>query len=85
MGKDNTRSGVWVARVETDRSMRYTICVKECEKANYRVAIASTDIVAYRTSGVYQTLHLCEYLRELPEYPAIEVEETREDSSLSPS
>ena len=57
--------------------------MKEREKANYRVSIVSPDMMAYRASGVYQTLYLCEYLRELPEYPVTEAEETREDSSLS--
>ncbi|OPY67467.1 MAG: hypothetical protein A4E57_02292 [Syntrophorhabdaceae bacterium PtaU1.Bin034] len=34
------------------------------------------DMVAYRAEGAYEKLHLCHYLRELPENPITEVEDT---------
>ncbi len=33
------------------------------------------NMTIYRTGGVYQRLHLCDYLRELPEDPTVEAEE----------
>lgn len=39
----------------------------------------------FREGGVYQKLHLCEYLRELPEFPVTEAEEAPIETSLSPS
>jgi hypothetical protein len=59
--------------------------MKEREKAHPRVATAPRDMTVYRTCGVYQKLLLCEYLRELPEYPVTEAEETAKETSLFPS
>lgn len=59
--------------------------MKDPEKAKAFGTIAPPHMVVFRESGVYQRLHLCEYLRELPEYPVTEAEETPEHASLSPS
>ena len=64
--------------------MRYTICMKERETANICVAVVPPGLMIFRTSGAYQKLHLCEYLRELPEYPVTEAEETHERGVSSP-
>jgi hypothetical protein len=55
------------------------------KKTNICDTIAPPPMDVFRESGVYQKLHLCEYLRELPEYPVTEAEETRGRASLSPS
>jgi hypothetical protein len=39
-------------------------------------------MAAYRAEGVFQRLCLCEYLRELPEEPAITAEETEKEANL---
>jgi hypothetical protein len=46
---------------------------------------APRNMSIYRTEGVYQRLCLCEYLRDLPENPVVEAEETNRTASSSPS
>jgi len=43
------------------------------------------NFVIYRTQGLYERCHLCQYLRDLPENPATEAEETDRATLLFPS
>lgn len=52
--------------------MRYTIGMKDCEKGLSCAVPTPRDLVIYREDAPYEKLYLCEYLRELPENPAIE-------------
>ncbi len=42
--------------------------MEENEKVEDRL-VTPEDMPVFRTEGVYQRLHLCDYLRELPEMP----------------
>ena len=59
--------------------------MKKSEKEELLAAAAPGNMAIFRARGVYQRLLLCEYLRELPEYPVPEAEETQKEASLSPS
>jgi hypothetical protein len=51
-------------------------------KGRSSAAPAPGHMAVYRTEGVFQRLHLCEYLRELPEDPATTAEETKKEANL---
>ena len=58
---------------------------EEIRTAGVDEGAAPRDMSIYRAEGVYQRLCLCDYLRDLPENPVVEAEETDRAASFSPS
>jgi hypothetical protein len=58
---------------------------KEPEMAGPANTPVPNDMLIFGADGVYKKQCLCEYLRNLPEYPVVEAGETNRTASLPPS